>query len=135
MPNGFHGPVDEWERMESQLRQIDSRLAQFADAHGMNLRKNYHNWPNRWLLWSNGSIEKLVKISLADEKSMTYDLELCAWEDRDLSRYWKKETLLKHASWREIDERLVNLLLEAYRTVETWSAKDLEFAGKIGSSK
>jgi len=33
MPNGFQGPVEDWDRMESPLRSVDARLTNFANAH------------------------------------------------------------------------------------------------------
>jgi hypothetical protein len=131
MPNGFHGPVEEWDRMESPFRGIDPRLAKFANERKMQVRKNYHSWPERSLLWRKGGIEKFIQISLKDERAPTYCLRLCAWEDRDQSRYWKNQVLLEEAAWNVVEQGLENLLLQAYEIVNSWATKDLEFAAKL----
>lgn len=51
MPNGFYGSAEEWERMEAPFREVDEQLEEFAEAHGMSVVKNYHNWPGRRLDW------------------------------------------------------------------------------------
>ena len=134
MPNGFHGSADDWEKLESSLQKIDPCLVEFARVHGMNLGKNYHNWPERSLMWSNRGLKKLIKIFLEDNKNMTYSVWLCVSEDRHLSRYWKTKFLLKGVPWTEIHTQLDNLLQKAHEIVETWSAQDLEFAARIGPS-
>lgn len=131
MPNGFHGPVEEWDRIESPFQEIDPRLRKFANEHKMRLRKNSHSWPERSLLWQKASVEKSIQIFLKDEKARTYCLWLCAWEDRDQSRYWKKQILLEEVAWNVAEQGLESLLLQAYEIVDSWTAKDLEFAAKL----
>jgi hypothetical protein len=135
MPNGFHGPVEEWDRMESPFREIDARLTKFADDHQMQVRKNYHSWPERSLLWQKAGVEKLIQIFLKDEKPPTYCVWLCAWEDRDQSRYWRKQIILQEADWNVVEQAFESLLLQAYEIVESWAAKDLQFAAKLSMTK
>jgi hypothetical protein len=40
MPNGFYGPVEQWERMEAPLQEIDSQLQTFANTRSMNIERN-----------------------------------------------------------------------------------------------
>jgi hypothetical protein len=49
MPNVFSGTDDEWDRMEAPLKSVAGVLAEFAAAHGMQMTKNYHEWPERSL--------------------------------------------------------------------------------------
>jgi hypothetical protein len=131
MPNGFHGPVEEWDRMESPFRDIDPQLTKFANERKMRVRKNDHSWPERSLLWQEAGVQKLIQIFLKDERAPTYCLCLCAWEDRDQSRYWKKQILLEEAAWHVVEQGLEGLLLQSYEIVDSWAAKDLEFAAKL----
>jgi hypothetical protein len=135
MPNGFHGPVEEWDRMESPFREIDPRLTKFASERKMRVRKNYHSWPERSLLWQQAGVEKSIQIFLKDENPPTYCFWLCAWEDRDQSRYWKKQILLEEAAWNVVEQRLESLLLQAHEIVNSWAAKDLEFAAQLTMPK
>lgn len=131
MPNGFYGPVEEWDRIEAPLQRIDPRLAEFAAEHKMRVEKNYHSWPNRRLLWTTARVEKLIEISLEDDKEATYCLRVTAWEDRDQSRYWKKEMLVERTTVREIEQELESLLQRARELANSWMSDDLEFGGKL----
>lgn len=117
--------------MESAFREIDPRLTEFANEHKMRVRKNYHGWPERSLLWQSARVEKSIQIFLKDERAPTYCLCLCAWEDRGESRYWKKEILLEAVAWSVVEQGLESLLLQAYEIVDKWTAKDLEFAARL----
>jgi hypothetical protein len=131
MPNGFHGSAEHWEKIEAPLRQIDRQLEKFAKAHAMSIGKNYHNWPERSLSWSSEGLRRLIQIYLKDATKETYCLWLCASEDRGHERYWKKQFLLDNVTWTEVQEGLERHLDQAYKTVQAWSASDLEFGGKI----
>ena len=43
MPNGFHGPKEEWQKMEASYVRIDPILVAFAQRHGIELLKNYRD--------------------------------------------------------------------------------------------
>ena len=82
MPNGFHGERSDWDKMEAPLLRIDNMLEAFSRANGMRVRRNYHNWPERSLMWNTMDIEKLIQLFLRDEKKLEFTLWICAYEDR-----------------------------------------------------
>ncbi|HET8551202.1 MAG TPA: hypothetical protein VFM97_01845 [Gammaproteobacteria bacterium] len=130
MPNGFHGPNEQWDRMEAPLLTLDAELEAFAKTFDLGLSKNYHNWPERSLTWSDG-VDRLIQIYLADEEAMTFNLWLCASQDRGRERYLKKEFLIKEKPIGCIANRLNELLEQAKGRLEGWKAADLEFATTI----
>ena len=92
MPNGFHGKRSEWKRMTAPLKGIDRILKLFASAQGLTLLRNTRNWPERSFRWGS-PIERLIQVYLADESRLTWNLWLCACEDRADGRYWKRKFL------------------------------------------
>ena len=128
MPNGFQGSESEWQRIEAPLLRVDSALELFASAHGLGISKNYHNHPERSLTWGAG-LRRLIQLYLADSRLLTFNMWLCASQDRGSSRYWKQEFLLKEQSIDIFFSTLPSLLNEAYRKVDSWTAEDLERAG------
>jgi hypothetical protein len=130
MPNGFHGSEDEWERLEAPLKTLDGALAAYEESHGLFLSKNYHNWPERSLSW--GAVTKrLIQIYLNDERHLTFNLWLCASEDRGSQRYWKKRFVKEAVPIREIEKNLNQLLDAARAEVESWTSDKLEIAGPV----
>lgn len=82
--------------------------------------------------WYQGSIRKLIQIFLESEKYPTYTLWVCASEDRDGRRYWKHKTLKKAVEFKEIEENLGHLLIEAKSHLNSWSSDELGFATTLG---
>ena len=128
MPNGFQGSELEWQRIEAPLLRVDSTLEMFASAHGLAISKNYHNHPERSLTWGTG-LRRLIQLYLADSRLLTFNIWLCASQDRGSSRYWKQEFLFKEQSIDIFFSTLPSLLSEAYRKLDSWTAEDLERAG------
>lgn len=127
MPNGFHGSREKWERLEAPLRSLDPTLEDFSGRHGMPLSRNSRGWPERSFRWG-APLSRLIQIYLEDEERLTWNLWLCASEDRPSGRYWKRAFLRSAVPLEEIGADLETLLGESLRTVESWSAEDLEFA-------
>jgi len=128
VPNGFHGPKEEWQRLEAPLKLIDAELEAYAQSHELALRRNYHGWPERSLRWGT-KIERLIQIFLHDEKRLTYNVWLCASEGRGSQRFWKQRMLKEGVPIREIAAHL-NELLDVGRTeVDGWTSDQLEPAG------
>ena len=125
MPNGFFGPQDEWKRMEAPLLEIDEVLTVFGKRHEMRLSKNYHDWPERSLVWG-GDVRCLIQIYLENEKMMTWNVWLCASQDRATGRYWKNQFLRRAVQFQEIRSNLEQLLEEARSIVTSWSERNLE---------
>jgi len=124
MPNGFDGSQEEWKRMEGPLLEIDPILNAFGNRHAMNLSKNYHDWPERSLVWGD-DIRRLIQIYLENEKAMTWNVWLCASQDRAVGRFWKNQFLRRAVPFHEIRSNLEELLGEARNIVTTWSERDL----------
>ena len=132
MPNGFHGPKEEWQRLEAPLKSIDGALEAYAQSHDLALSRNYHAWPERSLRWGTKR-ERLIQIFLHDEKRVTFNIWLGAYEDRGSKRYWKQRTLREDVPIGEIAENL-HPLLEAGRVeVEGWTSDELELAGPVAA--
>jgi hypothetical protein len=59
---------------------------------------------------------------------MTWSFWLCAVEDREDGRYWKREFLREEVPIAEIWGRLHELLQVAHARVTSWTAQDLSKA-------
>ena len=129
MPNGFHGSQDEWKHMEAPLLEIDHILTVFGKRYGMKLSKNYHDWPERSLVWG-GDVRHLIQIYLENEKTMTWNVWLCASQDRATGRFWKNQFLRRAVPFQEIHNVLEQLLEEARNIVTAWSERYLERIGE-----
>jgi hypothetical protein len=130
MPNGFRGTDEAWARLEAPLLVLDPVLETFAREHDLSLARNYHNWPERSLKWG-APIERLIQIYLEDDTALTWNVWLCASEDRGAARYWKRAFLRQAVLIDEIERALPGLLEEALAQVNTWSQEQLEFATKL----
>jgi hypothetical protein len=126
MPNGFYGPKNEWDRMEAPLLRIDQVLEVFASVHGLQFSRNYHDWPERSLVWETSSIRKLIQIFLSNEKELTFTVWICASEDRDRQRFWKQKSLKVGVAIEDIVSTLEDLLTEAKDILDSWNTTDLE---------
>jgi hypothetical protein len=127
MPNGFHGPQAQWEKLESPLRTLDGELRAFAELHGLALSSNNKGWPDRSIVWGS-PIRRLIQIYLADDQRVTYSFWLCASEDRGDSRYWRRELLKDSVLIGEIAKDLPALLEHGREMLEGWTSETLEFA-------
>jgi hypothetical protein len=127
MPNGFNGSKADWLRVEAPLVRVDPILQTFVAEHRLSLSKNYHDWPERSLKW-NTDMERLIQIYLEDSHHVTFNLWLCASQDRSGARYWRREFLLKDTKLDDIVGHLPSLLESAYSMVNLWTTDSLEFA-------
>lgn len=131
MPNGFHGSPEEWERITAPLRPLDPVLSEFAARHGMALERGGRAWPSRSLRWG-GSVDRLIQIFLEDEDALTWNLWICASQDRTAGRHWKQRYLRRGVPIDRIEEDLEALLEEARGVAEGWTGADLEPADPPG---
>lgn len=127
MPNGFHGTKEEWERIIAPLEKLDPVLEAFGAARDLTLVKNARNWPNRAFRWDS-PVNRLIEIYAEGEPHSTWTFWVCASEDRDAGRYWKKESLLRAADISTLTERLLELLEAGWLLVTSWGSTDLERA-------
>ena len=121
MPNGFHGPVDEWRKLEAPYVRIDPILTSFATRHGLELNRNYRD-ADRSLRW-NDALSRAIWIGATDKygERGTYMVSVLAHQDRP-ERWIKGEVVAQSAT---IDE-LPQTLEHAHGIVTSWSANDLE---------
>ena len=127
MPNGFHGSRAQWERLEAPLRALDGELETFSQRYGIALSRNQRNWPDRSLVWG-APVRRLIQIYLADVERVTYDVWLCASEDRGNKRYWKRRFLRERAQASDISAEITELLERGRALLESWDGEALEFA-------
>lgn len=115
--------------------EIDAALSQFSQDNEIRIEKNYHAWPSRSLEWKDKNIEKKMEISLQDEKRVTYGFWLCAWQDKPDGRYWKNIFVKKNIPFLEIKINIQQLLGEGYKTLESWTEKDLSKSVDLTNQK
>jgi hypothetical protein len=128
MTNGGYWHSDEDRmRAEAPLLALDEDLTVFAENLPVRFTKNHKDWPGRSLEWGN-EIRRLIQIYLTDEKTLTFNLWICASQDREDGRYWKRAFLIEGRPVSEFHGSFPTLLQEARTTLESWSAAQLEFA-------
>lgn len=126
---GYFGTKDEWRRIEAPLIAIDPVFEKFAAKHHLSVTKNYKDHPERSVKWDRRSgVRYQIQLWLVDEKRLTFNLWICASEDRDSKRYWKQELLIEEKKISEFEGALPSLLEDAYGRLRNWSARELEFA-------
>lgn len=126
MPNGFHGTKEEWDRMEAPLLEVDDVIGEFAQSKGLSLDSNYHNMPNRRLMWNKGGITRVIQVSVKDE-DMTIYVTYYAWQDRNNTRRGKWLKQISDLGLTELKRDLPGLLKEGYSMLESLAEGELEF--------
>ncbi len=129
---GWYGTKEEWERIEGPLLDLDSILDDFASEVGLTISKNYKDWPERSFVWG-GDVRCLIQLYLVDEKELTFNLWLCASQDRGRKRFWKQDTPIAGQRIEQFKGRLAEELREGYRKLVEWSssAGELELATNL----
>lgn len=130
---GWHGTKEEWEQLEAPLLDIDSVIDEFAAEVGLSVRKNYKDWPSRDIEWGT-DVRCLIQLYLADSKAFTFNLWLCASEDRGNKRYWKQEMPIKQLPVSAFAKSLGVQLRNGHERLLEWSKNkmQLEFATVLG---
>ena len=124
MPNGFHGSREDWQSLIAPLEVLDPMLKIFAASHSVKIERNERNWPDRTIRWDS-PISRLIQIYLDGDNEGKWCLWICASEDREDGRFWKRRTLKKSVPIAELESGLDDLLSEAWDEVSSWSADDL----------
>ena len=121
MPNGFHGPKEEWERMEAPYRRIDPVIDAFARRHGLQVVRNYRD-ADRSLRF-NDDLSRALWVNATDKYGIkeTYEVSIIAHQDRE-TRYLKAARVGDPVG---IDD-LERVLERATTIVRSWTANDLE---------
>jgi hypothetical protein len=117
--------MQEWAAMEAPLLEIDDLLDQFATERNMVWVKDYHNWPQREIRWTNNGIRRTISILLANEDKMTFHVAVVAAKDKNDDKYLKDYWLKKEASWDEVKNNLQQLLGRGFALLESWDENDL----------
>lgn len=134
MANGGCFNEQQWQKLEMPLLAVDSIISEFAEANGLEVTRNHKDWPERSIVWINNNVRCLIQLYLASEDALTFNLWLCASQDRGMDRYWKQESPIKNRTIPEFSERLAFLLEDGREKLLDWS-KDpsvLEYATDIG---
>ena len=132
MANGGHWESDaDWQRVEAPLLQLDPVLAEFAMRFRMRTTKNLKEWPERSLLWGS-SIRKLIQVYLVDQSALTFNVWLCATQDRGGERYWKQRFVISERPVAAFAHTFEHLLLDAKQELDSLTESQLEFATKLG---
>lgn len=131
---GWYGTAEEWNRIEAPLKALDPDLGSFAGKYGLNVTKNRKDWPERSLAWE-ADVRCLIQIYLVDESLLTLNLWICTSQDRNGSRFWKREMLRKEVQLPEMARDLLSALETGKRKLDLWSAhpEELEFATKLAT--
>ncbi len=133
MPNGLNisKQSDTWRRLEAPLLQADPVLKSFTNREGMNLIRNYRNWPERAITWSSRGLRRGIRIVLDDPKKETYSVQ--AWASAGVGMTWKSRELFlkKGVGWPEITVGLGDLLTQAFNTADQWSEQELNASRRV----
>lgn len=121
MPNGFHGPKEEWDRMEAPYLRIDPILAAFSQRHRVELYKNYRD-ADRSLRF-NDALSRAIWVNATDRYGAngTYQVSVIAHQDRP-ERYIKGAMIAETVVPGDLDR----ILEDAARVVASWSEHDLQ---------
>lgn len=130
---GWHGTQEEWQRIEAPLLGIDSIIESFAAELALPVHRNYKDWPSRHIEWGS-EVRCLIQLYLVNQDALTFNLWLCASEDRANKRYWKQETPIKNMPVSEFAGSLQAHLQEGHRKLMGWykNSMQFEFATVIG---
>ncbi len=121
MANCGYFNEQQWQKMEMPLLAVDSIISEFAASNGLEVTRNQKDWPERSMLWNNNNVRCLIQLYLASEDLLTFNLWLCASQDRGRDRYWKQENLIKNRPIPEFSEQLFVLLEEGRKKILAWS--------------
>jgi len=134
MANGGYFNEQQWQKFEKPLLAVDSIINEFAESNGLEVTRNHKGWPERSMVWNNNNVHCLIQLYLASKDSLTFNLWLCASQDRGRERYWKQESPIKNRPIPEFSEQLFELLEEGREKLINWSndPSEMEYATGIG---
>jgi hypothetical protein len=129
---GWYGTKEEWQRIEAPIKSLDPELERFAALHSLAITRNGRDWPDRSMVWGD-DVRCLIQLYLDDAETLGINLWICASQDRDRDRYWRREFLCKGAPVEDVTTRLGELLDTAKTRLDRWSSRpeELEFVTRI----
>jgi hypothetical protein len=130
VPNGYHGGEADWSRLEAPLRDIDPILEAFASAKQLTLTRNLRGEPERSLHYSS-AVRRLIQLYVESASGPTFNVWVCASEDRGLERYWKRDFIARSVTPDELRKSLETWLEAAHDQLLRWNSEDLVFATTI----
>lgn len=110
--------------MVAPLRELDDGIEAFATGRGLEVVQNYHNMPNRMIMWTKGGIKRVIQISLYGDGRLLL-LSKSAFRDEGEGRRSKSWPAEQDIPLPEFKADLDRLLAEAYQTLEAVSDADL----------
>jgi len=133
MANGGYWHTDaDWRRAEEPLHQLDPALYRFVEKFGWQYSKNAKDWPERSIVYGNGA-RWLIQVYLVSQEALTFNVWLCASQDRDGKRFWKQETAIEGKAIPKFKQSFEALLNDCKAKLESWSENDLEFVTDVDS--
>jgi len=128
---GWYGTQEEWDRIEKPLLELDPIIEKFAEENNLVVTKNHKDWPERSMTWGE-DVRCLIQLYLADDKALTFNLWLCASQDRGSKRFWKRETPIKEKQVPQFEGSLLEQLAEGHLKLLGWSknTSEMELAGE-----
>ena len=117
---GWYGTKEEWDRLEKPLLDIDPIIYKFAHSNSLSVTKNYKDWPERSITWGT-DIRCLLQLYLVDKEKLTFNLWLCASQDRGKKRFWKQENAIEEKCVEEFKENLLETLQKSHDKLIQWS--------------
>ena len=120
----------EWERLESPLIALEPTLMAFASRHHLTIRRNYQGRPERSLV-QEGEVTRLVQVYLDAPRRLTFNVWLCASQDRPGARYQKSEYLARGVPAEDLVAGLGGWLEQGYATLRDWKAEDLSYGSAL----
>lgn len=121
MANGAYFDEQKWQKLEKPLLAVDPVINEFSAANGLVVSENRKGWPERSIVWHENDVRCLIQLYLASEELVTYNLWLCASQDRGNARFWKQESPIKNQPVSEFSNRLAELLVEGREQLLSWS--------------
>jgi hypothetical protein len=83
-------PESRWAEVEQPLNEIDAVLLMLSQQKKVVFDKNYHNWPNRSLLWTTeDGLSRKIEISLKESMENYEVIGYASFDDSKGQRYIK----------------------------------------------
>jgi len=111
----------QWDNLERPLKEIDNLLLDLCNKEGLSFQKNYHNWPNRSLIWlTEDGVNRKLEIAL-NEKMEAFRCLGYAWYDDE---FGKRKT------------KIIELEEDIHKPLQSLpSSKIIEYLRRIGDIK